>query len=82
MTEAPKEKAHQQVINPWEVQGAVDEQGNVQAIDYDRLIADFGCQRIDAALLERFERLTGHRPHRFLRRGIFFSHRFERNLKK
>ena len=27
------------------------------------------------ALLERFERLTGHKPHRWLRRGLFFSHR-------
>lgn len=26
-------------------------------------------------LLERFERVTGQRPHRFLRRGIVFSHR-------
>jgi len=26
-------------------------------------------------LLERFERLTGHKPHRWLRRGLFFSHR-------
>ena len=30
---------------------------------------------IDTALLERFERLTGHPPHRWLRRGLFFSHR-------
>jgi tyrosyl-tRNA synthetase len=30
---------------------------------------------IDAQLLERFERVTGHKPHRWLRRGLFFSHR-------
>ena len=36
---------------------------------------------IDDALLERFERLTGHKPHRWLRRGLFFSHRdFDRIL--
>lgn len=30
---------------------------------------------IDSALLERFERVTGHKPHRWLRRGLFFSQR-------
>uniref|UniRef100_A0A0C9R1K4 tryptophan--tRNA ligase n=1 Tax=Fopius arisanus TaxID=64838 RepID=A0A0C9R1K4_9HYME len=35
----------------------------------------FGSSRIDDDLLERFERVTGKRPHHFLRRGIFFSHR-------
>ena len=66
---------HAQKIDPWNVEGAVID-GKVQAIDYDKLIVEFGCKRIDPALLERFERLTGKRPHRFLRRGIFFSHRY------
>lgn len=36
---------------------------------------------IDTSLLDRFERLTGHKPHRWLRRGLFFSHRdFDRIL--
>lgn len=36
---------------------------------------------IDDELLLRFERLTGHKPHRWLRRGLFFSHRdFDRIL--
>lgn len=36
---------------------------------------------IDEALLERFEKVTGHKPHRWLRRGLFFSHRdFDRIL--
>lgn len=30
---------------------------------------------IDEELLARFERVTGKKPHRFLRRGIVFSHR-------
>lgn len=30
---------------------------------------------INEALLERFERATGKKPHRWLRRGLFFSHR-------
>lgn len=38
---------------------------------------------IDDDLLARFERLTGHKPHRWLRRGLFFSHRdFDRILDK
>jgi tryptophanyl-tRNA synthetase len=38
---------------------------------------------IDDELLQRFERLTGHKPHRWLRRGLFFSHRdFDRILDK
>lgn len=30
---------------------------------------------IDEDLLARFERITGKKPHRWLRRGLFFSHR-------
>ncbi|KAF5357814.1 hypothetical protein D9756_001672 [Leucocoprinus leucothites] len=66
---------HEQVVTPWDVQGGVSADGKEQAIDYDKLVDQFGTRRIDAALLERFERLTGHRPHVFLRRGMFFSHR-------
>ncbi|KAF5324521.1 hypothetical protein D9611_004576 [Ephemerocybe angulata] len=67
--------SHDQVVTPWDVQGSVTEDGKQQAIDYEKLITQFGTRRIDTALLERFERLTGHRPHIFLRRGMFFSHR-------
>ena len=67
--------AHGQIVTPWDVQGSVSEDGKQLAIDYDKLIDQFGTRRIDPALLERFERLTGHRPHVFLRRGMFFSHR-------
>ncbi|KAI9433831.1 hypothetical protein H4582DRAFT_2184933 [Lactarius indigo] len=67
--------AHDQIVTPWDVQGSVSSDGQQLAIDYDKLIDQFGTRRIDAALLERFERLTGHRPHIFLRRGMFFSHR-------
>lgn len=68
-------EAHEQVITPWDVQGGVTEDGKQQAIDYEKLIVQFGTRRIEPELLERFERLTGHRPHVFLRRGMFFSHR-------
>ena len=68
-------KPHEQVVTPWDVQGSVSSDGKQLAIDYDKLIDQFGTRRIDAALLERFERITGHKPHVFLRRGMFFSHR-------
>lgn len=58
--------ATEAVVTPWTVEGDVN---------YDKLIREFGCHAIDEALLERMERLTGKKPHRFLRRGIFFSHR-------
>lgn len=53
-------------VTPWEVTGKVD---------YTKLIAQFGSRPISPQLLARFESLTGHRAHLFLRRGIFFSHR-------
>ena len=69
-------KADDQIITPWEVQGAkVD--GKLVAIDYDRLIEKFGTRKIDAALIERLEKLTGVKAHPFLRRGLFFSHRYD-----
>ncbi|KAH7376933.1 tryptophanyl-tRNA synthetase [Plectosphaerella cucumerina] len=64
-----------QTIDPWSVSGAVGADGKVQAIDYTKLVADFGTRLIDEALLERFERVVGVKPHHYLRRGIVFSHR-------
>jgi hypothetical protein len=43
--------------------------------DYDKLIEQFGTRKITKELLERFEKLTGRKPHRLLRRETFFSHR-------
>ena len=68
-------KSNEQIITPFDVSGGVDEQGRPVAIDYDKLIDRFGSQRIDEALLERFERVTGHKAHRLMRRGMIFSHR-------
>lgn len=64
-----------QDVNPWSVSGEVGVDGKVKAIDYKKLIEEFGTALIDDALLERWERVTGQKPHRFMRRGIFFSHR-------
>ena len=71
----PSTGAKEQVVTPWDVQGGVTEDGKQASLDYEKLIRDFGTKRIDDALLERFERLTGKKPHPLLRRGMFFSHR-------
>ncbi|RDA92236.1 hypothetical protein CP533_5724 [Ophiocordyceps camponoti-saundersi (nom. inval.)] len=72
----PEEQgSKQQDVNPWSVSGEVGEDGKVKAIDYRKLVDEFGTSLIDDALLERFERVTGHKPHRFMRRQIVFSHR-------
>lgn len=60
----------EQIVTPWEVSSA-------SGIDYNKLIDRFGSSAIDSALLARFEKVTGHAPHPWLRRGYFFSHRFD-----
>lgn len=52
----------EQKVTPWDVEGGYVD-GKQISIDYDKLIKDFGTKRIDSALLERFERVTGCRPH-------------------
>ncbi|KAJ1796803.1 tryptophan--tRNA ligase [Coemansia sp. RSA 2399] len=68
------DRQQKQNITPWEVEGAVVD-GVKVAIDYNKVLEDYGSRPIDAALLERFEKVTGHKPHLFLRRGVFYSHR-------
>lgn len=68
-------KASGQDINPWSVSGEVGEDGKVKAIDYKKLTQEFGTTLIDDALLDRWEKVTGTKPHRFMRRQIVFSHR-------
>ncbi|KAL9086531.1 MAG: hypothetical protein Q9159_004120 [Coniocarpon cinnabarinum] len=68
----PEGTTSDQVVTPFKVSGKQD---------YTRLIKEFGTKAIDKALLERFERATGVKPHPLLRRGLFFSHRdFDRIL--
>ncbi|KAG5192156.1 tryptophan--tRNA ligase [Tribonema minus] len=57
-----------QVVTPWEVEA--DEE-----VDYNKLVVAFGSQLISEDMVARVERLTNRRAHRFLRRGLFFSHR-------
>ncbi|KAA0160240.1 hypothetical protein FNF31_04406 [Cafeteria roenbergensis] len=58
-----------QVINPWAVEAGEG------GIDYDKLVRDFGCSVITEDIVTRIENVTKRRAHRFLRRGIFFTHR-------
>jgi len=53
-------------VTPWEVKGK---------IDYDKLIEQFGTQKIDEPMIKEISDLTGGKLHTMLRRGIFFSHR-------
>lgn len=63
-----KTSTQEQIVDPW----TVESEG---AIDYNKLIEQFGSQRLEKEIIERIERITGKPAHRFLRRGIFFSHR-------
>ena len=53
------------VVTPWHVEGD---------IDYDKLIKQFGTQKISNDLLVKLQKVTGE-DHFMLRRGVFFSHR-------
>jgi tryptophanyl-tRNA synthetase len=52
-------------LTPWEVKGKVD---------YLAQINHFGTNAIDGALIQRWEAVTKTRAHRFIRRGLVFSH--------
>jgi len=66
-TEKPTE--HTQTITPFKVSTTTG------SVDYQKLVNDFGCSMITPELLLRLEKVTKIKPHLFLRRGIFFSHR-------
>jgi len=59
----------EQVVTPWEVEAGSE------GIDYDKLMRDFGAERIDEALIARMVKLMRSAPHRFLRRQLFYTHR-------
>jgi tryptophanyl-tRNA synthetase len=52
-------------VTPYDVEGKVD---------YDRLISEFGIQKLTSKELERIKKITKE-IHPYLRRGIFFAHR-------
>lgn len=71
-TDAPATK---QTVDPWNVSGEIGADGVAKAINYLKLVDEFGTKLLAAEDLERFEKVTGHKPHRFMRRKIVFSHR-------
>lgn len=76
ITEAlAKTTVTEQSVDPYNVQGEVGADGVAKAINYLTLVEKFGTQIITPDDLQRFEKVTGHKPHRFMRRGIVFSHR-------
>ena len=58
------------VVTPWHVEGD---------IDYDKLIKQFGTEKISNELLKKITKIAGE-DHFMLRRGVFFSHRDLGNL--
>ena len=53
------------IVTPWHVEGE---------IDYDKLIKQFGTQKLTSDILNKIKKIAGE-DHFMLRRGIFFSHR-------
>jgi len=53
-------------ITPWEVTGKVD---------YDKLIEQFGTQKLNENLKQKISEVANGSLHTMLRRGVFFSHR-------
>ncbi len=52
-------------VTPWEVEGA---------IDYDKLIKEFGVEKLDEKILARIKKHAGELPLQ-LKRKVFFAHR-------
>ncbi|KRH92008.1 Cytoplasmic tryptophanyl-tRNA synthetase, partial [Pseudoloma neurophilia] len=61
----PKKMADQ--VTPWDV-------AEIE-IDYDRLITQFGCKKIDCEIITRMEKISGKKVHHLIRRGFVFAHR-------
>eukprot|EP01096_Ripella_sp_DP13-Kostka_P009026 TRINITY_DN3405_c0_g1_i1.p1 TRINITY_DN3405_c0_g1~~TRINITY_DN3405_c0_g1_i1.p1 ORF type:complete len:419 (-),score=169.14 TRINITY_DN3405_c0_g1_i1:197-1426(-) len=66
---SPAVEEEEEVVDPWTVTAGKN------GVDYNKLVDKFGSKLIDDELLQRFETVTGRRPHTWLRRGYFFSHR-------
>ncbi|KAL1530098.1 hypothetical protein AB1Y20_001020 [Prymnesium parvum] len=57
------------VVDPWTATAGS------KGFDYMKLVDKFGSQKITPELIAKFERITGHKAHPWIQRGIFFSHR-------
>jgi len=81
MVEPAKEPETQEqtedIVTAFNISAASD-----KGIDYQKLIREYGCFTISEAQIKKVEELTGKKPHRFIRRGIFFCQRdFDEILK-
>lgn len=63
-----------QVVTPFETKTVNGK------FNYDRLVKQFGIEKIDDELMERFIKVTGHQPHFLMKRGLFFAHRQLREI--
>lgn len=66
MANTQQQEVKEATVTPWTVVGKVD---------YNKLITKFGTSKIDEELIKRWERVTGHKAHTWMKRGIIFSHR-------
>lgn len=72
--------AEDQVVTPWDVQGEFVD-GKAQAINYEKLMHQFGCSPLTPELIARLEKATGKRVHPLIKRGFVYCHRdFEKIL--
>jgi tryptophanyl-tRNA synthetase len=68
--EEKKATQDEDVVTAFGIQASTD-----KGIDYEKLLVRFGCTAVTEELKAKVERLTGAKPHRFIRRDIFFCHR-------
>ena len=68
--QTPPEEQTEDVVTAFDIQAATD-----AGINYDKLVEQYGCFKLFDEHVEKLAELTGKKPHRFLRRRIFFCHR-------
>lgn len=61
-------KTQNQTVTPWKVE-------STSGINYVKLIEHFGATPIDGEMIKRIHKVTNFPVHRWLKRGLFFSHR-------
>lgn len=64
----------EQIVTPWVAKGAKTD-GKTLTINYDKIITQFGCQKLECTILQRLENLTKKKTHHLLKRNIVFAHR-------
>lgn len=64
----------EQIVTPWVAKGAKSD-GKTLTINYDKIISQFGCQKLNADILDRLHKITKKKVHHLLTRNIVFAHR-------